>query len=214
VNTIAPARRVGLFGGSFDPPHLAHRALADAALGALALDEVRWIPAGAPWQKLQAGQALAPAADRAAMLRLAIAGEPRFVLDDRELVRAGPSYTIDTLHELSAAAPGTTWWLLLGQDQLARLDTWHRWPEIVALAGLAVAARDGIAPVVPAALAAVPHRFALVPLPPQPHSATSVRQRTQAGADVTSLVGAPVARYIADHLLYRGAAARAEPTEP
>ena len=76
------------------------------------------------------------------------------------------------------------------------------------------AARDGAEPALPPELAALPHRFARIPLPPQPHSATSVRQRTQAGADVTSLVGAPVARYIADHLLYRGAAARAEPTEP
>ena len=77
----AAPRRVGMLGGSFDPPHLAHRALADLALSALQLDALHWLPARAPWQK--AGREMAPAADREAMLRLAIGGQPRFAIDPR-----------------------------------------------------------------------------------------------------------------------------------
>ena len=83
-------RRIGLFGGTFDPPHNAHPALARSALQALQLDQVRWIPAGDPWQKTRA---VTSAQHRAAMLALAIAGEPRFVLDRSEIERAGPSST-------------------------------------------------------------------------------------------------------------------------
>lgn len=89
--------RIGLFGGSFDPVHNAHLALAHAALRDAALDEVRWIPAGQPWQKTRQ---LAAAAHREAMVALAIEGEPRFVLDRIELQRAGPSYTLDTVRAL------------------------------------------------------------------------------------------------------------------
>ena len=91
-------KRVGLFGGSFDPVHNAHVALARTALEQLALDELRWIPVGQPWQK---ARRLAAAADREAMVRLAIAGEPRFVLDRVELRRRGPTFTLDTVRELS-----------------------------------------------------------------------------------------------------------------
>ena len=76
------------------------------------------------------------------MLQRLTAGEPRFSIDPRELDRAGPSYTVDTLRALHAEQPGTRWWLVIGQDQYARFDTWHEWREILALAGLAVAARD------------------------------------------------------------------------
>ena len=96
-------KRVGLFGGSFDPVHNAHVALATTALAQLGLDELRWIPAGQPWQK---ARRLAAAADREAMVRLAIAGEPRFVLDRVELRRSGPTFTLDTVRELVAAEPG------------------------------------------------------------------------------------------------------------
>ena len=198
----AAVRSVGLFGGSFDPPHAAHRALAMAALEQLGLDELVWTPAGQPWQK--AGRALQPAVDRVAMLRLLLAGEPRFTLDERELRRGGPSYTVETLRELAAEAPGTRWWLVVGQDQYARLDTWHAWPEIVALAGIAVAARDGAAVRAAPGLAGCPHELRILEMPGHPHSATAVRASAAAGQDVTALVGAPVARYIARHHLYRG----------
>ena len=101
-----PSRRIGLFGGSFDPVHVAHLALARQALDELRLDELRWIPVGHAWQK---ARAMTPAAHREAMLKLAIAGEPRFVLDRREIERPGPSYTVDTVRELQAAEPNAEW---------------------------------------------------------------------------------------------------------
>jgi len=190
----------GIFGGSFDPPHLAHLALARCALEQLALDELVWLPAR---QSPHKGDRLpASGADRVAMLQRLIDGEPRFSIDARELDRAGPSFTVDTLRELHAARPGTRWWLVIGQDQYARFDTWHDWREILALAGLAVAARDGDPVHAAPGLAGIEHERRIVQMPAHPHSATAVRERAAAGQDVTALVGASVARYIADHHLY------------
>jgi len=190
----------GLFGGSFDPPHLAHLALAHCALDQLALDALTWLPAR---QSPHKGDRLpASGADRVAMLQRLTEGEPRFTIDGRELGRAGPSFTVDTLRELHAEQPGTRWWLVIGQDQYARFDTWHDWRGILALAGLAVAARDGDAVHAAPGLAGVEHALRIVQMPPHSHSATAVRERVAAGLDVTALVGAPVARYIADHHLY------------
>ena len=137
------------------------------------------------------------------MLQRLAQGEPRFSIDARELDRAGPSFTVETLRELHAEQPGTRWWLVIGQDQYARFDTWHEWREILALAGLAVAARDGDAVRPAPGLAGVAHTLRVVEMPALPHSATAARARAASGLDVTALVGAPVARYIADHHLYR-----------
>ncbi|MFL6677743.1 MAG: nicotinate (nicotinamide) nucleotide adenylyltransferase [Burkholderiaceae bacterium] len=191
---------IGLFGGSFDPPHLAHLALAHCALDQLALDALAWLPARQSPHK--GGRLPASGADRVAMLQLLTEGEPRFSIDARELGRAGPSFTVDTLRELHAEQPGTRWWLVIGQDQYARFDTWHDWRGIVALAGLAVAARGGDPVHAAPGLAGVPHALRIIHMPAHPHSATVVRERAAAGLDVTALVGAPVARYIADHCLY------------
>ena len=196
-----PPRAFGLFGGSFDPPHAAHRALADAALAQLGLDGIVWVPAGQPWQKV--GRHLAAGADRAAMVRLLIDGEPRYRVDERELRRDGPSYTIDTLRELQAEHPGAQWWVIIGQDQYGHLDTWHDWRELVGRAGIAVAARDGQVVHAAPGLAGVAHTLRTLALPTLPHAATNVRARVAAGEDVGALVGAPVARYIADHHLYK-----------
>ncbi|MET0382225.1 MAG: nicotinate (nicotinamide) nucleotide adenylyltransferase [Burkholderiaceae bacterium] len=198
---MAGGRDAGLFGGSFDPPHLAHRALADAALAQLELDELLWMPARRSPHKMDRDPA--PDADRVAMLRALTAGEPRFAIDERELRRAGPSFTIDTLRALRAERPGTRWWLLIGQDQYARFDTWRDWRGILALAAVAVAARDGETVRAAPALAACAHELRIVEMPALPHASATVRARAAAGRDVTALVGVPVARYIADHRLYR-----------
>jgi nicotinate-nucleotide adenylyltransferase len=194
--------RIGLFGGSFDPPHLGHRALAEAALLSLSLDEVRWIPAGAPWQKTD--RALADAAHRAAMVELAIAGESRFALDERELRRAGPSYTIDTVREIQAERPGAALFLIIGQDQYARLHTWHEWSELLGRVMLAVVARNGQPPIPGAAVMNQRHRIEVLSMPRVDVSATLVRQRAETGADLAALVGPAVAGYIERHQLYRG----------
>lgn len=196
--------RIGLFGGSFNPPHLGHLALARAVRDQLALDEVRWLPAGQPWQK--AGQLMASGSHRATMVQRLIADEPRMVLDARELARSGPSYTLDTVRACAAEQPQAEWFLLLGQDQVAGLPTWHGLPDLLAQVTLAVAARAGRAPELPPAVAALGARQVVVALPRIDVSASQVRHALasgSSGADVAPWVGEPVARYIAEHNLYR-----------
>jgi len=192
-------KRIGLFGGSFDPVHSAHVALARLALQHLALDEMRWLPAGRPWQK--AHRALAADEHRVAMLKLAIGREPRFVLDERELHRAGPSYTIDSVLELQAEEPAAEWFLVIGQDQHVRLHTWHRWQELLARVTLAVAPRAGESGQASPQVAALPH--AEVALPAMPVSATDIRERLARGEGIDGLVPPAVARYIEQHHLYQ-----------
>ncbi len=193
--------RVGLLGGTFDPVHNAHLALAQAALEALRLDQVRWIPAGQPWQKTRH---VTEAVHREAMVRLTIADEPRFVLDRIEIDRHGPSYTLDTVKALAAAQPHTEWFLIIGADQYASLHTWVNWRELLDRVVLAVANRPGVMPAVHPEVLAFPHRA--VPLPMLDISSTDVRQRVQTGADIGALVPPEVARYIETHRLYGGVA--------
>ncbi len=190
--------RVGLFGGSFDPVHNAHLALARTALEQLRLDELRWIPVGHPWQK---ARRLASAADREAMVRLAIAGEPRFVLDRSELRRSGISYTLDTVRELVLAAPGDERVLILGQDQYSGLHTWRDWRELLGLVTLAIANRPGAVPTVNPQVAQVAHQTVLLPM--MDISSTEVRRRVAAGESIADLVPEAVAGYIEQRRLYR-----------
>jgi nicotinate-nucleotide adenylyltransferase len=193
-------KRIGLFGGSFDPVHNAHLALATTALEQMKLDEVRWIPVGQPWQKTRH---LADAADREAMVRLAIAGEPRFVLDRSELRRRGPSFTLDTVRELVAAEAGVEWFLILGQDQYASLHTWRDWRELLGLVTLAIANRPGAALAANTQIAKVEHQAMLLPM--MDVSSTEVRRRVAAGESIADLVPDAVARYIEQRRLYLAA---------
>lgn len=195
------ARRIGLFGGSFNPPHLAHLQLARLAMAELALDEVRWLPAGAPWQK--AGQAMAAPEHRAAMLAVLLMHETGQVIDTRELTRNGPTYTIDTVRELQAELPGADWFFILGQDQYGRFDTWRDWPELLQRLTLAVAGRAGHSPQPPAALAALPHRAVGLALPRIDIAASDIRARLATGQGVATLVGDAVAGYIDHYQLYK-----------
>ena len=191
-------KKIGLFGGSFDPVHSAHVALAQVALSQLRLDTVRWVPAGQPWQKTRE---LASPAHRAAMVQLAIADEPRFTLERCELNRVGPSFTLDTVRALAAAHPGTDWVLIIGQDQYQSLHTWRDWQQLLGLVTLAVANRPG--PVLPAHDAVQRFAHRVVPLTMLDISATDIRHRASAGADISPLVPPEVARYIDLHRLYQ-----------
>jgi nicotinate-nucleotide adenylyltransferase len=191
-------KRFALFGGTFDPVHNAHLALAFAALTDLHLDAVRWVPAGQPWQKTRR---ITDAVHREAMLRLALGDEPRFVVDRIEIERNGPSYTLDTVRELQAAMPGHEWWLLIGHDQYAGLHTWSGWQELLGRVVLAVANRPGEAPDVHPDVQRFPHRR--VPLAMLDISSTDIRRRVAEGGDISKLVPPEVARYIDQHALYR-----------
>lgn len=188
-----------MFGGAFDPPHRAHVALAQAAVEQLALDRLYVFPTGNAWHK---DRTLTPPAHRLAMTQLAFAGLPAVQVDDRELRRSGPTYSVDTLRELQDEHPGAQLHLLMGEDQAGGFSRWQAWPEIAQRAILCVAGRgtgEGIA-----ALRALPGvRVQLLQLPPMPESATDIRARLTAGQDGAGLVGPAVASYIESHHLYR-----------
>lgn len=196
------ALRLGVFGGAFDPPHTAHVALARAALEQLALDELRVLPTGQAWHK---PQELTPARHRLAMARLAFGELPRVVVDDREMRRQGPTYTIDTLRELQAEQPGAQIFLVMGADQAVALPRWRDWPQILKIATISIAKRDYLAaaagPMDPQVLAL--GRFAPLDLPPMDVSATAIRARGGALDGADTLVPGQIARYIEQHHLYQ-----------
>ena len=132
---------VALLGGTFDPVHYGHLRFADDVRRALGLSEVRLVPAGDPPHR---DHPAASAADRLAMLQLAVAEFPGLVVDDRELRRAGKSYTVQTLTELRKEFPDRPLLLLLGADAFRGLPTWHRWRELFDLANLVVVERPGV----------------------------------------------------------------------
>jgi nicotinate-nucleotide adenylyltransferase len=131
---------IGIFGGTFDPIHYGHLRTAFELGQALALAQVRFLPTGDPPHR---EAPLAPAALRLEMVRAAVAGEPAFAVDDREIRRTGRSYTVDTLTELRAELPGRSLCLLIGMDAFLGMPDWHRWREIFELAHVVVAHRPG-----------------------------------------------------------------------
>jgi nicotinate-nucleotide adenylyltransferase len=203
LNGTVPLR-IGVFGGAFDPPHIGHLALARTALNQLQLDALRIIPTGQAWHKTRE---LSAAQDRLNMARLAFAGLDRVVVDPREVVRSGPSYTVDTLRELHREFPGAQLFLIVGQDQALALRSWYQSEEIPRLAIICVAVRAGFAhdSVHFDALPSPSQGFRLLEMPPVALSATDIRRAVANHQDVAPLVFEPVARYIEDHHLYRTA---------
>jgi nicotinate-nucleotide adenylyltransferase len=194
-------KQVALLGGSFDPVHLGHMALAQSALAQLPVDELWWVPVGQPWQK---SRTLSSADDRVAMLRLAMGRDERQRVEGCEIARSGPTYTIDTLEELSARHPGVVWHLLLGWDQFLNLPTWKRWQDVAARVKLAVAQRPGQGSgQVPDALSGL--HIERLHMAPWDVSSTAIRADAAQGRVILDRVSAPVARYIADSGLYRAA---------
>ncbi len=199
---MSPARRIGVFGGAFDPPHAAHLTLAQTAISTLALDELRIVPTGQAWHK---ARVLSDAHHRLSMAQLAFASVPQALVDPRETQRTGPSYTVDTLRELKALHEGADLFLIIGEDQASALPTWHAWGEVLQLAIICVAERKDIMGSQPRFMAPKAHefRFRRLPMPALPISATDIRARIAAHQSVVPLVCEPVARYIDDHHLYQ-----------
>lgn len=207
----AAVRRIGVYGGAFDPPHQAHRALAEAALIQLQLDLLLIMPTGQAWHK---ARVLTEAEHRMAMCRLAFGDLPRTRVDRRETRRSGPSYTADTLTELRREWPRAELFVILGADQLLAFKTWMRWPEVLQMARLAVANRatrigEDVLDSVhrEADLSAVDLPFVRLDMPLTNVSATAVRAHFgqpmgRAGIHAMLLLPA-VASYISQHHLYQ-----------
>ncbi|MGN6388819.1 MAG: nicotinate-nucleotide adenylyltransferase [Burkholderiaceae bacterium] len=214
----AVPRCIVLLGGSFDPVHAGHVALARYLAVLLAPDELRLIPAGNPWQK---APLRAAAQERIDMLRLALDSlHVPLVVDRREIERDGPTYTIDTLRSLRAElGPAPSLVLAIGADQLLRLDTWREWPALFDHANLCVAPRPGFdtaampdavkrefsrRAATPAQLRATPHGLACIASGlAWDVSSTALRDTLARGGNPGSLLPAPVLDYIERHHLYR-----------
>ncbi|HWO89759.1 MAG TPA: nicotinate-nucleotide adenylyltransferase [Gemmatimonadales bacterium] len=185
----------GVFGGSFDPVHHGHLIAADRAAEALGLDRVLFVPCRS--QPLKHIGPVASVEHRCAMLRLALAPQPQFVLETFEADRDGPSYTVDTLRELRRRAPEEKLVLLLGSDAAMSLHRWRSPDEVARLAEIAVLTRPGVPET---ASALVKH---LVATPAIEISASEIRARCLTGKSIRYLVPDTVANYIASNGLYR-----------
>lgn len=184
-------RAIGILGGTFDPVHNAHLAMAGAAREALRLDRVLFIPTGAPKYRRPA---IASGEQRIAMLELALAGNEKFGIDARELAPGASGYTVDTLRALRSELGDVALYLLMGADQYVKLGSWHRPDEVARLARIAVFARPGVE---------LDEKVRLIPMEPMQVSASEIRARAARGEELSALVPPPVANYIVRHRLYR-----------
>jgi len=182
---------VGILGGTFDPVHNAHLAIAGAALRTLGLEKILWLPTGSPPYR---PAPVASAAHRVAMLKLAIAHEARYALDERELAPAASGYTYDSIVAMKQQEPRAQFTLLMGADQYEKRSTWHRWTELEKLCAIAVVARPG---------ARVDAGVKTIPMAPSPVSASGIRAQLARGEDIAGLVPPAVAAYIREKGLYR-----------
>ncbi|HLJ96257.1 MAG TPA: nicotinate-nucleotide adenylyltransferase [Gemmataceae bacterium] len=200
--------RIGVFGGTFDPVHIAHLIIAEACREQAELEQVWFIPAARPPHKQD--RTITPFMHRVEMLGLAIAGNPAFRIDELEKERPGSSYTVDTLAELQRQHPGVDWWLILGSDCLPDLPHWREPARIAQSAGFVVWERPGCPSWPPEKLQAeiglpADHhlRFCAAHGPLVDISSSDLRQRAAAGRSLRYLVPRAVECYIETHHLYR-----------
>ncbi|MCA1569447.1 MAG: nicotinate-nucleotide adenylyltransferase [Chloroflexi bacterium] len=200
-----PPRRIGMLGGTFDPPHIGHLWLGALAAGALDLDRVLFMPAAQPPHK--GGRLISRAADRLLMTRLAIIGNPAFELSGLEMERPGPSYTIDSVIELKRLHPDTELFLVMAADSLDQIDTWREPDRLLDEIRWAVGPRPG---------SALPDRsrleerfgerasrIQLLEAPALDVSSTEIRRRVAAGHTIRYLVPRDVEEMIIERELYR-----------
>jgi nicotinate-nucleotide adenylyltransferase len=196
----ARARRVGVMGGTFDPIHHGHLVAASEVQAWFELDEVVFVPTGAPWQK--SDRQVTAAEDRYLMTVIATASNPRFSVSRVDIDRGGPTYTIDTLRDLSTAYPGAELYFITGADALADIFTWRDAEELFAMAQFVGCTRPGYS-MDASTLEKIPSdRVNMVEVPALAISSTDCRRRTMRGEPVWYLVPDGVVQYIAKHHLY------------
>lgn len=196
--------RLGILGGTFDPPHIAHLVMADQARDQLELARVLFVPAGRPPHKLD--RALSPVEHRVAMTHLAIAGDQGFLVSRMDVDRPGPHYTADMLALVQAEHPGDELYLVIGSDSLRDLGIWYEPKRVIAQARLAVIRRPGAEPDWRALQVAAPEIMERVDWVDAPYldiSSTDIKRRVRAGLSIRYLVPMPVEHYIVEHGLYR-----------
>lgn len=201
-------RRIGILGGTFDPPHLGHLLIAETARVALDLESVIFLPAGEPW--LKSGQRITPAAHRLKMVRLAVADNPNFCVSDCEIRRRGATYTVDTLRELRRRfSADTELYFIVGSDVLTQFHLWKEPEAILELCRLAVIERPGGPE---GGITALRKNFSdalnagvvvSVAGPRVDFSASELRRVLAAGHSTRYQIPDTVAKYIAEHELYR-----------
>jgi nicotinate-nucleotide adenylyltransferase len=197
--------RIGILGGTFDPPHVGHLWLASLAADTMHLDRVIFMPAAQPPHKH--GRRISPIVDRLLMTRLAITGNDRFELSTLEVGRAGPSYTVDSVEELLRTYDDAALFLIMSADSLAQIDSWHEPDRLLSLVEWVVGPRPGTPTPDPSQLRLrfgdAVDRIHLVDGPSLDVSATEVRKRVAAGRTIRYLVPQAVEELIAERGLYR-----------
>ena len=197
--------KTGILGGTFDPIHKGHLAMAGEVRLRLDLDEVLFIPVGQPWRKT--GSPVLPAEHRVEMVRLAITDRPAFSLSTIEVDREGPSYTVDTLEEIrSARADEDELFFIVGWDSLADLPHWRAPEQIVRLCLLVAVPRPGCFPpdleLLEDSIPGVSERIIMLDRPEVDVSASQIRERVASGLPISGLVSEVVEAYIREHGLY------------
>ncbi len=200
VTTTAP-RRLGILGGTFDPPHAGHLAAAVAVQTQVGLDELVLMVANEPWQKVGDRQ-VTPAAVRLEMTEALVEGISGLRADDREIRRGGPTFTVDTLEEILAEQPGTEIFLIVGADTANRLETWHRASDVVRLSTIVIVNRDDSNNTAPGFLRDA--RVVNVSMNPVDVSSSAIREAVARAESIDSATSASVASIIRDHSLYSG----------
>jgi nicotinate-nucleotide adenylyltransferase len=199
------SQRIGILGGTFDPPHVGHLWLASLAADAMQLDRVIFMPAAQPPHKQ--GRTISPIVDRLLMTRLAIGGNDRFELSTLEVGRTGPSYTVDSVEELRRTYDDAALFLVMSVDSLAQIDGWHEPDRLLSLIEWLVGPRPGTPPPDPERLrqrfGAAADRIHLLDGPSLDVSATVVRERVAAGRTIRYLVPQAVEELIVERGLYR-----------
>ena len=196
-------RRIGILGGTFDPPHIGHLVLADCALQSLALDDLWFVPAADPPHKLSTRLSID---HRLPMLECALALDPRFHLSRVDIDRPGPHYTVDMVRIVQAQAPDAELFFVMGSDSLRDLNTWYQPQALIEQVRLAVMRRpDADVPLTihAATLPRLEERVVVIDAPRLEVSSTEIVERLRAGKSVRFLVPDPVLDYIETHRVYR-----------